>query len=145
MLSNNLRSGTAKSCGCLNKQRIRETQSLPKGEASFRAIFRRYRKSAYNRGYLFELTKSRFRLLINQKCYYCNVVPRQEERHKDRANGHYIYNGIDRLDNNGGYTIDNSVPCCGICNKMKMTLSSSEFITKIKAIFNNVEAKMKGN
>jgi hypothetical protein len=33
--------------------------------------------------------------------------------------GKYVYNGIDRLDNTKGYTIDNIVPCCYKCNVLK--------------------------
>ena len=46
--------------------------------------------------------------------------------------------GIDRKDNNKGYTNDNCVPCCGFCNKMKMDHSIDEFYSQIIRIYNNL-------
>lgn len=36
-------------------------------------------------------------------------------------------NGIDRVDSSIGYTIQNSVPCCKICNYAKHNLTLEEF------------------
>ena len=49
--------------------------------------------------------------------------------------GRYIYNGVDRKDNNLGYTIDNCVPCCHRCNSMKSNLSYQNFIQHISNIY----------
>lgn len=46
--------------------------------------------------------------LWNKGCQYCGST-------LDKETGC----GLDRLDNNGGYTINNVVPCCGPCNKIK--------------------------
>ena len=45
------------------------------------------------------------------------------------------YNGIDRLDNSKGYEKENTVTCCGICNKMKLTLTLKEFIEQCSQIY----------
>jgi hypothetical protein len=37
-------------------------------------------------------------------------------------------NGIDRADNALGYTVENSVSCCKICNIAKRDLTIEEFI-----------------
>ena len=42
------------------------------------------------------------------------------------------YNGIDRIDNNIGYTIDNSVSCCKYCNFAKNDFLLDEFLLWIK-------------
>lgn len=42
--------------------------------------------------------------------------------------------GIDRVDNNIGYTTANSVPCCLFCNRAKGQASTEDFLTKINAI-----------
>ena len=44
-------------------------------------------------------------------------------------------NGIDRIDNNIGYTNENSVPCCKTCNFAKNILSESQFYLWIKKIY----------
>jgi hypothetical protein len=46
----------------------------------------------------------------------------------------YIYNGIDRVDSNIGYTLENCVPCCEAVNRMKMDLSKEEFIELCREI-----------
>jgi hypothetical protein len=37
-------------------------------------------------------------------------------------------NGVDRIDSSGPYTLANTVPCCSVCNKMKMSLEARFFI-----------------
>jgi 5-methylcytosine-specific restriction endonuclease McrA len=39
----------------------------------------------------------------------------------------YIYNGIDRIDNERGYLPDNAVPCCKRCNQAKADMAIDEF------------------
>ena len=76
--------------------------------------------------------------LIYKNCFYCNEEPKDhpsENRYK-YGKGLYKRNGIDRLDNTRGYTIDNCVPCCTRCNTIKLDASYDEFIAKIKQIYN---------
>ena len=42
-----------------------------------------------------------------------------------------FYNGIDRIVNEQGYTVTNTVPCCKICNQAKMDFSLTQFYTWI--------------
>ncbi|GAG94020.1 unnamed protein product, partial [marine sediment metagenome] len=44
--------------------------------------------------------------------------------------------GIDRKNNNIGYTIKNSVPCCWPCNKFKRAIDSKYFLYMCKKIGN---------
>jgi hypothetical protein len=48
--------------------------------------------------------------------------------------GIYIYNGVDRVDNTKGYTIENCVPCSKEANAMKMAFGHDEFIALCKEI-----------
>lgn len=75
---------------------------------------------ARDRGYEFNLTKGEFMTFWGQDCHYCG----------DHIEGI----GIDRVDNDKGYELSNCVPCCGDCNKMKMTKTIPEFIQKCKKI-----------
>jgi hypothetical protein len=45
----------------------------------------------------------------------------------------YGYN-LDRVDNTKGYSKNNCTVCCKVCNRMKYTLSSVDFIAHIKKI-----------
>lgn len=44
---------------------------------------------------------------------------------------------VDRIDNSLGYTVANSVPCCGKCNKAKSNLSEWEFLDLVRCIYEN--------
>ena len=50
-----------------------------------------------------------------------------------------IINGIDRINNDIGYTIENSLTCCKICNYAKNTMSMREFIAWLEKIVSNLE------
>ena len=128
-----LKIGRQISCGCAPR-RIRPENIAAKNE-----IYRRYKQAAERRGHIFTLTKEEFINLIMQNCYYCGdgySLGSPLARHKD-----FFHNGIDRVDNNLGYTNENCVPCCAICNKSKSTLSLEEWMKWLKRIakFQNLQ------
>jgi len=83
-----------------------------------------YKKAAKKRNIEWELTDDEFKTFWQQPCSYC---------------GEEIETiGIDRIDNDKSYQFDNCTPCCTTCNTMKMTLSKTQFINKIKLILNNL-------
>ena len=120
--SNHLRKGNTKSCGCLHREII----SLPLGVAAFNDLFSRIRKNARVRDLEWTLTKEQVRFLTKRPCHYCGVAPSQVHDNKN-LNGVYVYNGLDRIDNDEGYTITNVVPCCKVCNRAKFNMTSEEF------------------
>jgi len=78
------------------------------------------------------LTLEEYKSIISKPCFYCNYLL-----------GSPVEKGcgIDRLNNNIGYTVDNSVSCCRICNQIKMdnltpeeTKAAVEAILKIRGI-----------
>jgi len=130
----NLRGGFTQSCGCLQKE---TTSHLPVGLASMRLLIRDYKRGAKKRGYSYELTEEQFAEITKKDCYYCGIKPYNAYSQLHR-NGDYIYNGIDRIDNTKGYTIDNVVSCCKICNhaKNKQTLQEfQDWINRVESIF----------
>lgn len=132
----NLRSGATKSCGCLRKG----TNMLPKGIASFNALFSVTRHSAKKRGYTWKLTKKQVAHLTKQPCNYCGLLPSQVFYQKG-CNGEYVYTGIDRIDNEKGYTIDNVISCCTKCNRAKFTMTLEEFEEWITMVYKHLTKK----
>lgn len=121
--------GKIVSCGCKHK--------LPKGVAIFRLLYRSYKRSAVRRKHAFTFTEEEFREIVSKNCFYCNVEPLQKASNWDKhmTRGEFYFNGIDRLNNDLGYTVGNCVPCCKICNFLKKELSYAEFLLAIKRIY----------
>ena len=123
-----LTSGKTKSCGCLLRENIRKRNKpkLAYGISNMRRIIEGYKRHAKKRGHEWNLTEEQFNELTQKDCYYCGAKPNNVRKARGN-NGDYIYNGIDRIDNTKGYTIDNIVPCCKTCNLAKNNLTLQEF------------------
>jgi len=79
------------------------------------------KESARKRKLLFELSLDDYLSFWGKPCGYCA--------------GKTI-NGLDRIDNDVGYTMKNVISCCYKCNRMKGVLSQKEFIAQCKLINN---------
>jgi hypothetical protein len=77
-----------------------------------------YKNSARIKGLIFSLTDDETINLIKNKCHYCNIF------------GEYDITGIDRINSCQGYTKENTVSCCSMCNYMKGCLTDYVFIKK---------------
>lgn len=126
------------SCGCYNRELLSRE---PTGVPAFNKIFYAYKKNANRKGLTFDLTEDYFKKLINKNCYYCGNEPNNISRSRKNI---YIYNGIDRIDNNKGYTIENSIPCCLWCNYAKRERSVEDFEKWIEKLY-NYSIKEKGD
>ncbi len=82
--------------------------------------YRRYIAGANARGLFFELTLEEFNKIIAQNCIYC---------------GSNNKIGVDRIDSSEGYNINNSQPCCSVCNFMKHKHLHEFFIKHIKKVY----------
>lgn len=123
-----LRAGNATSCGCNRK--------LEYGKAAFNALYSKYKRRAISeRNLNFLLSENEFEFLTSQSCYYCGVKPYQ--KYSSSNNGDYIYNGIDRLNPQIGYEINNCVTACGDCNFAKQSLTHDEFLNLVERIYNH--------
>ena len=127
-----LTSGNTKSCGCYHKIRTRELFSKPLKELRVNRVLFDYRKRSRQKGLDFTLDTAQFEELMNSDCYYCGAGPSNSIVQHGQALP--VYQGIDRMDNDLGYTPDNVVPCCITCNKMKKAMSHDEFLLHIHAI-----------
>ena len=81
-----------------------------------------YIRCAGDKNLDFEISQEEFNKIVNEPCHYCNII-------QERG-----FNGIDRLDSNTGYVIDNCVSCCKTCNYMKCSLSADVFLKRIEHI-----------
>lgn len=145
----NLKAGVVKSCGCLsveNRLSINKNKRLSPKEAAINLLYNQYKRSAAYKKYVFALDKQQFTSLILDKCHYCGanptnlINPYYSKRYKRvRLNvtvceewidkSFLEYNGIDRLDNEVGYIVQNCVTACSFCNYAKRERSYKEFIT----------------
>ena len=124
-------SGASASCGCVNGNQ------LPDGEAAFNSLYSSYKRKAIERGYSFGITKEEFREITKGDCCYCGVPPRQETAYGRVCvhTGEYIYNGLDRTNNDRGYSMENIRPCCVMCNRMKTSHTEKAFLSQVAAIY----------
>lgn len=95
-----------------------------------------YRKGAAVRDLKFELTQEQFENLVTQNCFYCGQEPEPHERKWNKTDQEFYRNGIDRVDSSKGYSLENCVPCCERCNRMKSDFSYSEFRERVSKIYN---------
>ncbi len=126
--SGSLVSGGTKSCGCMKRDSQYETI---KNDA-----YSNHRKGATARGIVTHLSKKEYIDIASMNCYYCGRIDIKKNRlTKVTIN----LNGIDRKNNESYYEIDNSIPCCKLCNMMKRKIPHDDFITIIRYIYGHTE------
>lgn len=90
----------------------------------FEPKIKNYKKSAIDRNHEWKLTDEEASDIFTKNCNYCNKISIIGED----------MNGIDRVNNKLGYTPENCVSCCGMCNIMKKEHSVEDFIKKCTEI-----------
>ena len=119
VLGIHLRSGNNKSCGCL--------QTFLPGEAAANRVMSHYIEEAKRRNLVWELSKEEFLVITQLDCFYCGSPPTRISAYHN-ATGGYKYNGVDRLNNEEGYFLDNVVSCCSWCNWAKKDRTVKEYM-----------------
>ncbi len=139
----NLKTGAvALHCGCENTYEKR--RKLPKSDdASRHAIMHRYRYRAKKRGHIFELTDDQMTAIFSSPCVYCGTIGSCSYARTGRIEPApaFVYNGLDRIDNELGYTVANVVPCCEVCNRAKRHYDLDFFLAWLKRIAKNAKAR----
>lgn len=87
--------------------------------------YKSYYTRAKQKNIPFDFTLDEFNTFIAAPCHYC---------------GKLNANGIDKIDCKLGYTKINCVACCFMCNSMKFTYTTEQFLQHIKqiALHNNL-------
>lgn len=150
----NIKAGRTTSCGCTqlthaltnlliaSKNNPLITQSKTNDPKLIAA------KVVYNKTYASSsddtLSFDEFLELSQKNCFYCGAIPsnkcspyaiKNSRYSKSRQESVcYIYNGLDRINNNLGHSLENVVPCCLTCNKAKLTRTREEFFEWIQKI-----------
>ena len=131
------------SCGCAQRDSSTWEHStgaknrpwqLPPGEAARNNLFAAYRGRDERRGTKFSFTLEEFSAKIIQDCYYCDTNGGAISKGLGKTSGDFPYTGLDRIDSSEGYSPENTVPCCKVCNTMKNTLTQEEFLAHINLI-----------
>ena len=99
------------------KERMEEYQKSPNG------VFSIYQANARRRFLLWDLSFEEFMMFWQKPCSYCGDKIKTI--------------GLDRIDSGEGYNINNVVPCCTKCNKMKSLMHRDEFLNYCRKIIAN--------
>jgi hypothetical protein len=153
--SNLLNKNTNHCISCSSVENLKQYNSkkiahnkLPDGEAAFNTLYRSYFKNAQQRELSFDLDKDVFKSITKMDCHYCGQPPNNHypsigttRSSAKKTITQYQYNGIDRVNSKLGYSIDNCVPACSVCNYMKKSLSFGDFKQHIARIYKNLRHK----
>lgn len=140
-------------CRCVRLTVSNKLNRKPPGYASWNMKESVYRCSAKKRNLSWELTSEQFKEICSKDCCYSGHKPKPFNLYiktdgtpnasigtkitKESIDLAWInFNGLDRLDSQKGYRLDNVVPCCDVCNYMKLDYSKNDFLDHIKQIFN---------
>lgn len=106
-----------KPCETIRKREARELRLI-----DYR--YKEYQRDAERRNREWSLTRDQYEELVTSPCAYCGDDTQ--------------LNGIDRVNSDLGYTVENTTPCCAICNKMKLNQTVEEFLEQCRRIITYV-------
>jgi len=132
VVSSQLTKGIKVNCGC---EKRRSNTKLYGLDSFVARLTKTYRSNAVSRGLVYSLGYEIFLQRITSSCVYCGRPPDKE---KELSGETIKYLGIDRINNELGYTEANTASCCERCNRMKLSLSIDDFRDHINLIFNHL-------
>lgn len=115
-----LLSSRVTSCGCQKKNFGRTSAVLPKEK------FRSYKSRSIVKKISFHLSFEDFLKIATSSCFWCGEEPQSPFTH-----------GLDRIDKDQGYLLNNIRPSCAFCNYMKNTSSDDHFKHQITKIYHH--------
>jgi len=126
------------SCGCRRSEMIAKFQRKGPGASARRGAISSVLGAAKSRNHIVTLTEDQIVDLFEQPCNYCGVIASNRAY---RSTGAYYYNGIDRIDNTVGYTVENCVTCCKQCNYAKRDMGVDDFCAWIRRAYEHMAAR----
>ena len=109
----------AKSMKKIRKENPEKAKEQAKKEKqSIYGKYQTYKDGAKKRNMTFNLTKDEFKTFWQKPCHYCDAPINTI--------------GIDRKDNNIGYTLDNCLSCCITCNRGKREITYEQYVEHCK-------------
>ncbi len=106
--------GEITTCAPCSHRRASDARKKPKEERAMVDAYHVYRANAKRKNNEFSLRREEAVSLFVGECYYCGVKNAM---------------GIDRIDNEKGYTAENSVSCCRVCNYAKRDMKLPDFLS----------------
>lgn len=102
--------------------------------------FYAYKRAAKKRNIVWKILFEDFVIIVKKDCYICGSQPSNVMKRKDLNNGitKFLYNGLDRVDNNKGYTMNNVRPCCIKCNQIKSNKSLKDILLHISKMIHGL-------
>lgn len=122
--------GSTRSCGCLAAD-LASARRKNVHEPATNVLVIKYKSRAKLSKIEWNLSVEDCISLFERNCVYCGVVPSGIQT---SGRSTTIYNGIDRVNNTRGYTLDNVVSCCKTCNYAKKSLTLKEFYVWMKQL-----------
>lgn len=132
------------SCGCHKRYQTRHGNRRSNPQiVTYKTIVNQYHNSCRRRSIEWHLTTEEAIAIFQMDCHYCGSPPAQKrnayiKNGRPRKEWHFeatvLFNGIDRINNDGHYEPINVVPCCFICNRAKSNMTFQEFTTWIQRI-----------
>jgi 5-methylcytosine-specific restriction endonuclease McrA len=136
VFSSNLKRGNTLSCGCLNDH----NRFLDNTLSSKKELYSAYKRSAKARGLSFAIDFDTFLDMAMQNCCYCGEPPSKFHKLRTGRKG-FLYNGLDRLNNDRGYELDNVAACCIDCNRAKWDRNKDDFVNWIRKCYKHLKSK----
>ena len=96
-----------------------------------KSSFSKFKHQAKRRGKTVHLTFEQFHKIKISDCHYCKIEYYLYADYCKKLGFKIPYMSIDRMNNLEGYTVENSVPCCFICNRIKGNIFSAEEMKEI--------------
>lgn len=123
------------SCGCVRTPR-NNSKLLPVEIVLLHRATDQYKQNAKKKGRIYNLSFDEASKILLENCHYCGKKPSRKIKN---TRGSILVSGIDRLDSNSGYVLNNVVSCCKTCNTLKKNLDYNEFLIWILAIYENLD------
>jgi hypothetical protein len=129
--------GHTKSCGCLQREMISNRQKL----RPYEFLFNLLKRNSQSTGIGGTLTYDEFvKFTSTEICHYCGdkiIWNPYRQRKKNYAAAYHL----DRKDNCFGYTKDNCVVCCSLCNSTKTNQFSYDEMCEIGKVIGRIKKR----